>query len=279
MRTKPYSSDISDAEWALLAPLLPSAKPGGRPRTTELREVVNALFYLLRSGGAWRLLPHDFPPWQTVYDYFRRWRQPGLWEQIHTTFRRRVREQAGREPDPSAAIIDSQSIKTTDRGGEHGYDGGKKINGRKRHLLVDTLGLVLKVKVHAADIMDRDGAKLLLGPLKQSFAQVGKLWADMGYRGRICEWLHTHLGWQVEIVQRPRKWGRYPVDVAPPPMPAFTLLPRRWVVERTFAWLGRYRRLSKDYEYLTSSSEAMIYAALSRLLLRRLTQTPSKERR
>lgn len=262
----------------MLAPLIPPAKPGGRPRTTDMREVLNAIFYLLRSGGAWRLLPREFPVWQTVYDYFRCWRNRGLWEQIHTMLRDQVRCQVGRAAEPSAAIIDSQSVKTTDRGGEHGDDGGKKVNGRKRHLLVDTLGLVLKVKVHAADIADRDGAPLLLEPLPGVFTRLRYLWADMGYRGRVLSWIRTHLGWNVEVVKRPSKWGRYPVDVEPPPMPAFTVLPRRWVVERSFAWLGRYRRMSKDYEYLTASSEALIYAAMSRLMLRRLTQHLVRER-
>jgi len=262
----------------VLAPLIPPAKPGGRPRTTDMREVLNAIFYLLRSGGAWRLLPREFPAWQTVYDYFRHWRDTGLWEQIHTTLRERVRCQIGRKAEPSAAIIDSQSVKTTDRGGEHGYDGGKKINGRKRHLLVDTLGLVLKAKVHAADIADREGARLLLAPLRGGCTRLRHLWADMGYRGQVLDWIRTHLGWRVEVVKKPSRWGRYPIDVEPPPMPAFTVLPRRWVVERSFAWLGRYRRMSKDYEYLTTTSEALIYAAMSRLLLRRLTQQAVRER-
>jgi putative transposase len=273
-----YPTDLSDAEWAILAPLIPPAKPGGRPRTTDMREVLNAIFYLLRSGGAGRLLPREFPAWQTVYDYFRQWRNAGLWEQLHTRLREHVRRQSGRRATPSAAIIDSQSVKTTDRGGVHGYDGAKKVNGRKRHLLVDTLGLVLKAKVHAADIADRDGARLLLEPVVGVFTRLRHLWVDMGYRGQVLGWISTHLGWRVEVVKKPSRWGRYPIDVEPPPMPAFTVLPRRWVVERSFAWLGRYRRLSKDYEYLTASSEALIYAAMSRFMLRRLTQQPVRER-
>lgn len=261
----------------MLAPLIPSAKPGGRPRATDMREVLNAIFYLLRSGGAWRLLPREFPVWPTVYDYFRQWRNAGVWEQIHTLLCEQVRRQVSRAADPSAAIIDSQSVQTTDRGGEHGYDGGKKINGRKRHLLVDTLGLVLKAKVPAADIADREGARLLLAPLQGAFPRLRHLWADMGYRGQVLDWIRTHLGWRVAVVKKPSRWGRCPIDAEPPPMPAFTVLPRRWVVERAFAWLGRYRRLSKDYEYLTTTSEALIYAAMSRLLLRRLTQQTVKE--
>jgi len=273
-----YPTDLKDEEWAILAPLIPPARPGGRPRTTDMREVLNAIFYLLRSGGAWRVLPREFPAWQTVYDYFRQWRNAGVWEQIHTTLRAHVRCALGRCPEPSAAIIDSQSVKTTDRGGLHGYDGAKKVNGRKRHLLVDTLGFVLKATVHSADIMDRDGVLLLLEPLRGLFPRLEQVWVDMGYRGKVLNWIREHLGWRVEVVQKPRRWGWYPIDVEPPPMPAFTVLPRRWVVERSFAWLGRYRRMSKDYEYLTATSESLIYAAMSRLLLRRLTQQTIKER-
>lgn len=274
MNRQLYPTDITDAEWSYLAPHLPMPKARGRPRLHSVREILNAIFYALRSGCAWRLLPHDLPPWKTVYHYFRLWRVQGLWGKLHAALYAAVRSKAGRDPNPSAAIIDSQSVKTTVVGGPRGYDGGKKINGRKRHVLVDTQGLIIRALVHPADLADRDGAKLLLAPLQDQLPRLQHIWADSAYAGKCAEWVQATLGWTLEIVKHwwtGVRWVWVGPGQEPPTIPrGFQVLPRRWVVERTFAWLVLYRRLAKDYEELPATGEALIYVAMARLMVRRL---------
>ncbi len=260
MTRKRYPSDLTTRQWNRLKDLLPPAKPGGRPRSVDLREVLNGILYILRGGGAWRMMPHDLPPWSTGYDSFRKGRNGGVWQQIHETLRDPVRHKAKRQASPSMAIIDSQSIKTTEQGGPRGKDAPKMVSGRKRHLLVDTLGMILAVVVHSAGIQDRDGARLVLAKIKGCFPRLTKILADAIYNGGIAEWAQQFGGWLLEICHKPERKKGEP----------FKVIKWRWIVERTFAWLGRYRRWSQDYERQPESSEAMIYLAMINLMLRRL---------
>ena len=259
---KIYTTDLSDEEWTCLKNHLPASKLPTNMRAHALREVFDAIFYVLRSGCPWRMLPGDFPPWQTVFYHFRRFRLSGLWHRVFAVLRETERKRVGKDPDPSAAIIDSQSIKTTEEGGRsNGYDAHKNVKGRKRHLLVDTLGLPLSVYVTSADVQDRAGARLLLAGLKPLVPRLKKLWADGAYSGKeLAKWCDEKGGWELEIVERSKETE------------GFEVVAKRWIVERTLGWLRRERRLAKDYERKVQTSATFIEVAMIRLILRRLAR-------
>jgi putative transposase len=260
MNPQPYPSDLTDAQWAVLEPLLPKAKPLGRPRENDRRRVLDAIFYRNRNGRTWRALPHDFPRWRSVYNDFIKWRDDGTWATLNDALRGEVRRQAGREPTPSAGSIDSQTVKATELGGPHGYDGGKRLNGRKRHIVVDTLGLVLAVTLTSAAADDGTAAPRVLEKLtREAFPRPAKLWADNKYRNHSLDaWISEHGWYVIEIGGRPEGTE------------GFRVIRWRWVVERTFAWPGRCRIHSRDYERETESSEAQVQISMIQLMLRRL---------
>ncbi|MCP3670541.1 MAG: IS5 family transposase [Gammaproteobacteria bacterium] len=257
MNVRRYYSDLTDKEWSAIQPLIPPAKAGGRPRTTDMREVVNALKYMLRTGCQWSYLPKEFPPKSTVYEYYSQWRDDGSLEDMTRILREKVRVNAGRNDQPSAAIVDSQTVKNAGPAEDTGYDGGKKTKGRKRHIAVDILGLLLCVVVHSGGIQDRAGAKLLLVRMMPKFPGIQLMWADGGYTGdTFKDWVMHWFGVIWKVVKHPRK--------------VFKIVKFRWIVERTFGWMNHERRLSKDYEYLAKSSEAWVQLAAINMMVRRL---------
>lgn len=254
-RPRRYPSDMSDKEWEVIKPLLP---PKANNQQNSLRQIVDAVFYVNRTGGHWRALPHEYPPWSSVYYHFNKWSKNGALEAINIALVKADRRKRGRKETPTGALIDSQSVKTAKEATEVGFDGGKMVKGHKRHSLTDTVGNMLNVVVTAANISDIAGGKLLFGKIVATFSTIEKIWADGTYRGNMVDWVRQTLDATLEIVQREEG------------QKGFKVQPKRWVVERTFAWLGNYRRLSKDYERLTRNSEGMIYLASIKTMLKRV---------
>jgi transposase len=262
-----YPSDLTDKQWAVIEPLVPAPRFGGRPAVHSRRRIVDAILYVNRTGCAWRQLPHDFPPWATVFWYFKTWRVDGVVDRLHDALRDRVRDAAGRDPMASAGCVDAQSVKGADTvpAATRGFDAGKKTNGRKRHIVVDTMGLLLLVVITSAGVQDRDGARTLIEKVKMAMPSLALVWADGGYAGKLVEWAARVAHIAVEVVRKP------------PGIKTFQVLPRRWVVERTFAWIVKCRRLDHDYERLPQTSQAMIKWAMIGLMVRRLAPPPGRK--